>query len=170
MFDPISTYRIQFHAAFTFKDVERIIPYLKKLGIKTLYASPIFEAVPGSMHGYDGVNPNRINPEIGTLEQLKILAENLKEAGISWIQDIVPNHMGFHQNNAWLMDVLKRGEESSYRTYFDIVSQDLESDPLMVPFLGDDPETLIENGELNLITIEGESYLKYHDSRWPLRS
>jgi malto-oligosyltrehalose synthase/4-alpha-glucanotransferase len=170
MFDPISTYRIQFHAAFTFQHLEGIIPYLKKLGIKTIYASPIFEAVPGSMHGYDGVNPNRINPEIGTLQQLKEITNNLKEVGISWIQDIVPNHMGFHQNNAWLMDVLKRGEESPYRPYFDIVSEDLISDPLMVPFLGDDPGTLIENGELNLIEIEGESYLKYHDSQWPVKS
>lgn len=170
MFDPISTYRIQFHAAFTFQDLEEIIPYLKKLGIKTIYASPIFDAVPGSMHGYDGVNPNRINPEIGTLEQLKKISKNLNELGISWIQDIVPNHMGFHQNNGWLMDVLKRGEESAYRPYFDIVSQDLTKDPLMVPFLGDDPGTLIENGELNLINKEGESYLKYHDSQWPLKS
>ena len=95
MFDPISTYRIQFHAAFTFTDFEKTIPYLNELGIKTIYASPVYEAVPGSMHGYDGVNPNKINPEIGTIEQLRNISKTLKGLGMSWIQDIVPNHMGF---------------------------------------------------------------------------
>ncbi|MEJ7556705.1 MAG: malto-oligosyltrehalose synthase [Pedobacter sp.] len=169
MFNPISTYRIQFHADFTFNDLEAIIPYLQQLGIKTIYASPIFEAVPGSMHGYDGVNPHKINPEIGTLEQLRKIAGDLKEIGISWIQDIVPNHMGFHHSNTWLMDVLKYGENSEYRPYFDIVSKDLEKEPLMVPFLGDDPDAIIEKGELNLVTTEEGNFLKYHDSMWPLR-
>jgi malto-oligosyltrehalose synthase/4-alpha-glucanotransferase len=170
MFDPISTYRIQFHAAFTFSDFEKTIPYLNELGIKTIYASPIYEAVPGSMHGYDGVNPNKINPEIGTIEQLRNISKTLKGLGMSWIQDIVPNHMGFHQQNAWLMDVLKNGEGSAYRAYFDIVSTNLEEEPLMVPFLGDDREVLIEKGELEIVTIDGENYVKYHDSTWPLKS
>ncbi|HEX8607363.1 MAG TPA: alpha-amylase family glycosyl hydrolase, partial [Pedobacter sp.] len=169
MFNPISTYRIQFHAGFTFTDLEGIIPYLKRLGIKTIYASPIFEAVPGSMHGYDGVNPNNINPEIGTLEQLRKIAQDLKEVGISWIQDIVPNHMGFHQRNTWLMDVLKNGENSEYRPYFDIVSKDLEKEPLMVPFLGEDVEAIIEKGELTVTTTDEGSFLKYYDSLWPIR-
>jgi malto-oligosyltrehalose synthase/4-alpha-glucanotransferase len=169
MFDPISTYRIQFHSAFTLTDLEKTIPFLQKLGIKTIYASPIFEAVPGSMHGYDGVNPNKINPEIGTLEQLRAIVQKLKDSGIAWIQDIVPNHMGFHQHNTWLMDILKKGEDSVYRNYFDILSNNLEDEPLMAPFLGDDPEKIIENGELELVTINEENFLKYHDSLWPLR-
>jgi maltooligosyltrehalose synthase len=69
MYNPVSTYRLQFHKDFTFSDFERIIPYLHQLGINTVYASPIFEATPGSTHGYDTVNPHQINPEIGTLEQ-----------------------------------------------------------------------------------------------------
>jgi len=170
MFDPISTYRIQFHAAFTFTDFEKTIPYLNELGIKTIYASPVYEAVPGSMHGYDGVNPNKINPEIGTIEQLRNISKTLKGLGMSWIQDIVPNHMGFHQQNAWLMDVLKNGESSAYRTYFDIVSTNLDEDPLMVPFLGDERDVLIDKGELEIVTTNGDSFVKYHDSTWPLRS
>ncbi|RYD97763.1 MAG: hypothetical protein EOP50_05445, partial [Sphingobacteriales bacterium] len=66
MNNPVTTYRIQFHREFTFSDFEKILPYLKKLGVGTLYASPVFESVPGSQHGYDGVNPHRIDPEIGT--------------------------------------------------------------------------------------------------------
>lgn len=115
-----STYRIQFHKDFTFADLEKIIPYLHKLGIKTIYASPIFEATPGSMHGYDGTNPNKINPEIGTKEQLLAISAQLKEKGMFWLQDIVPNHLAFHENNKWLMDVVEKGQASAYAEFFDI--------------------------------------------------
>ncbi|RYE05614.1 MAG: hypothetical protein EOP44_04430, partial [Sphingobacteriaceae bacterium] len=71
MYNPVSTYRIQFHQNFNFEAFENIIPYLQKLGVKTVYASPVFESVPGSMHGYDGLNPHQINPETGTEDQLK---------------------------------------------------------------------------------------------------
>jgi malto-oligosyltrehalose synthase/4-alpha-glucanotransferase len=169
MFNPITTYRIQFNKDFTFRDLEAILPYLHELGVKTIYASPIFEAVPGSTHGYDGVNPNQINPEIGTLAELKKIAAGLKELGMSWIQDIVPNHMAFHHHNLWLMDVLKNGDASVYRNYFDILSPDLTAEPLMAPFLGEDLEIEIENGNLQLTELEGEWFIKYHDSYWPLK-
>ena len=136
MINPISTYRIQFHEGFTFHDVERIIPYLDKLGVRTLYASPIVEAAPGSAHGYDSVNPQRINPEIGTEEQLRSISRQLSERGIKWIQDIVPNHMAFHPNNRWLMDVLEKGPLSPYATFFDIDwTSPVHGGRLMVPFL-----------------------------------
>jgi len=159
MFNPVSTYRIQFHAGFTFHDLLKWIPYLHELGVKTIYASPIFSAVPGSMHGYDGVNPNQINPEIGTLEQLKAIAKQLSELGMSWIQDIVPNHMAYNHHNAWLMDVLKKGEESAYRRYFDIISPDLNSEPLMAPFLGTDLENVIEQDKLTLVKTKAGAFL-----------
>ncbi|MES2828435.1 MAG: malto-oligosyltrehalose synthase [Bacteroidota bacterium] len=170
MLNPQSTYRIQFHSNFTFKELEEIVPYLRQLGIGAIYASPIFMSVPGSMHGYDGVDPNRINPELGTLNDLKRIAKKLKEAGISWIQDIVPNHMGFHHLNTWLMDVLRNGEKSVYRNHFDIISKDLEADPLMAPFLGAELDSVIENKELSLVKKDSEDFLKYHDSLWPLRN
>ena len=83
MFNPQSTYRIQFNKDFNFNSFEKIIPYLQKLGIKTIYASPIFKAVPGSTHGYDITCPLLINPEIGTIEQLYNISTQLKAAGIS---------------------------------------------------------------------------------------
>ena len=95
MFNPISTYRIQFHAGFTLNDFRKLIPYLHQLGVKTIYASPIFTAVPGSMHGYDGLNPIQINPEIGSLAELKLIAKELAAVKMGWIQDIVPNHMAY---------------------------------------------------------------------------
>src|SRR3954470_8595114 len=118
MYNPVSTYRIQFNKEFTFTHLEALIPYLQQLGIKTIYASPIFAAVPGSVHGYDGINPNRINPEIGTEEQLKELSKQLKQKNIGWLQDIVPNHMAFDYRNEWLMDVLEKGPQSEYASFF----------------------------------------------------
>ncbi len=112
MFDPNSTYRIQFNKDFNFNQFEKVIPYLADLGIRTIYASPIFKAVPGSMHGYDVTDPLSINPEIGTVAELRAISKKLKRLGIGWLQDIVPNHMAFHPENAWLMDVLKNGRDS----------------------------------------------------------
>jgi malto-oligosyltrehalose synthase/4-alpha-glucanotransferase len=170
MLDPMSTYRIQFHKDFTFKDFSTVVPYLYDLGVRTIYASPIYKAVPGSMHGYDVTDPNQINPEIGTLEELRQLSAQLKSYDMLWFQDIVPNHMGFHHQNPWLMDVLKNGEDSPYRQYFDLITANLEKDPLMVPFFGEDLETVIANGELQLIEQRGEKFLKYFDSQWPIRT
>jgi malto-oligosyltrehalose synthase/4-alpha-glucanotransferase len=172
MFNPVSTYRIQFHKDFTFSHLEQIIPYLSKLGIKTIYASPIFSAVPGSNHGYDGVDPLTINPEIGTLEQLKGISKKLKQLGISWLQDIVPNHMAFHHHNKWLMDLLKNGPTSTYRNYFDqsLADETFFEGPIMVPFLGDELENLIQGGDLKIITRENHFYFSYADQLWPINN
>jgi malto-oligosyltrehalose synthase/4-alpha-glucanotransferase len=170
MFNPVSTYRIQFYKDFTFRHLDGIIPYLVKLGVKTLYASPIFKAVPGSDHGYDNVDPLSINPEIGTLNELKQVSEKLNANGISWLQDIVPNHMAFHHDNAWLMDVLEKGPLSLCRNYFDqsLADNDLFQGPLMVPFLGDELEAVIEKGELEIIWNTDKLVFKYAEHYWPL--
>lgn len=170
MIDPISTYRIQFNKDFTFRNLKAIVPYLHELGIKTIYASPIYKAVPGSNHGYDVTDPNQINPEIGTLEELREISALLKSKEMYWLQDIVPNHMGFHQDNSWLMDVLQNGEQSAYCQYFDLITTDLEKDAIMVPFLGDDLDKVIERNELELIEKEGYYFIKYFDSFWPINN
>jgi malto-oligosyltrehalose synthase/4-alpha-glucanotransferase len=170
MFNPVSTYRIQFHKGFTFHHLERMLPYLQKLGVKTIYASPIFEATPGSTHGYDGLNPHRINPEIGTEEELYGLSKKLAEAGITWLQDIVPNHMAFDPRNPWLMDVLEKGRHSVYAPYFDVAwNSSLFQGHIMVPFLGSPLEDVIKNGELKLEYKDQRLVLKYYDSMYPLR-
>ncbi|RYD56109.1 MAG: malto-oligosyltrehalose synthase [Sphingobacteriales bacterium] len=166
MFNPVATYRIQFHKDFNFDAFEQIIPYLQKLGVSTLYASPIFEATPGSTHGYDGVDPHKINPEIGTIEQLKSIREKLQQAGINWLQDIVPNHMAFHPNNKWLMDVLEYGKDSAYAPFFDLVKGGDER--IMVPFLGSPLEEVVRNKELRLALEDGKLVLKYFDNTYPV--
>src|SRR5579864_3457444 len=60
-----STYRLQFHAGFTFRDACAIVPYLSELGITHCHASPYLQARAGSRHGYDITNHRALNPEIG---------------------------------------------------------------------------------------------------------
>lgn len=170
MLNPVSTYRIQFHKDFTFKDFDQIIAYLHQLGVKTIYASPILEAAPGSMHGYDTVNPHRINPEIGTMEELTAISGKLKGLGMQWIQDIVPNHMSFHPNNIWLMDVLEKGNASAYAGYFDINWSGAVDLPLMVPFLGSTLEEAIQKNELELVERDNKIFLKYFETEWPVNA
>lgn len=172
MYNPVSTYRIQFHKGFNFADFEQTIPYLEKLGVKTIYASPIFSSVPGSVHGYDGIDPLKINPEIGNVEQLRAISKKLKTKNIGWLQDIVPNHMAYHHDNTWMMDVLENGRASPYKTFFDdsLTDKLLFKGPIMVPFLGSDLTDAIDNGELTIGLINNKPVLKYADQLWPLKS
>ena len=165
MYIPTVTYRIQFNKKFTFRQLGGIIPYLSDLGVSAIYASPVFKAVPGSTHGYDGLNPNMINPEIGTLKELEAISNRLKELGISWLQDIVPNHMAFHPANTWLMDVLEKGETSEYSGFFDISTN---GEKIMVPFLSASLEQVIKKGEIQVGRVDGKSVVTYFESNFPL--
>ena len=125
---PVATYRIQLNQTFTFQDASKIIPYLDDLGITDLYCSPYFRAVPGSMHGYDVVDPTMLNPEIGTEEQYHAMIDELHQRGMGHVLDVVPNHMGITQQiNAWWQDVLENGPGSRHASFFDI-----DWDPLKV--------------------------------------
>lgn len=170
MYNPISTYRIQFHKEFTFAHFERHLDYFIALGVKTIYASPIFTATPGSTHGYDAFDPLSINPEIGTLDQLRAITARLQAAGIGWLQDIVPNHMAYDPRNPWLRDVLEKGRDSAYAAYFDVTWNDaVAAGHIMAPFLGKPLEEAVRAGELQLAEREGRLVLSYYDSHYPLR-
>jgi len=141
---PSATYRLQINSEYTLKDARRILDYLHELGISTVYAAPIFQAKSGSAHGYDVTNPHRINPEAGTFEEFRELVKDVQERGMGWLQDIVPNHMAFHPENEWLMDVLEKGPQSSYYTFFDIDFHHPDfPGKVMVPFLGEPLEQVL---------------------------
>src|SRR5580692_6427246 len=76
---PVATYRAQMHRGFTFDGAAAIVPYLQRLGLGDFYASPIFEARPGSMHGYDATRHARLNPELGGEEGFARFAARLRE-------------------------------------------------------------------------------------------
>ena len=163
-----ATYRVQLHEGFTFADAEAQVPYLADLGLSHLYASPITTAQPGSMHGYDVIDPTRVNPELGGEDGFRSLVATLRKHGMGVILDIVPNHMCVAgDGNRWWRDVLANGPESDYARYFDIDW----SGKLLLPFLGSPLEEAIVNGDLVLERgDEGLVVRAYGAQSYPLRS
>src|SRR5262245_49927496 len=117
---PVATYRVQFNQGFRLDDAERIVDYLDQLGITDLYSSPLLKARAGSAHGYDVTDPTTINPEIGDSESFNGLSDALQSRGMGFLLDIVPNHMAASIDNPWWFDVLEKGEDSEYASFFDV--------------------------------------------------
>lgn len=170
---PVSTYRLQFNAGFTFQDARRIAPYLAELGISDIYSSPILKARPGSNHGYDVVDANAINPELGTDEEFNALHEDLKHNNLGLLLDIVPNHMAASQENSWWMAVLENGPQSRFFHYFDIdlrpvTSRGRTENKLLLPILGRPYGEVLEAGEIKLGFDKDGFFFTYYDKRLPL--
>ncbi|HJU16101.1 MAG TPA: malto-oligosyltrehalose synthase [Stellaceae bacterium] len=169
-----ATYRLQFHPRFTFEDAARLVPYLARLGISHVYSSPIMEARPGSTHGYDIVDHNRINPEIGGEEGFQAFVAALKAHGMGLILDIVPNHVGIGgSNNEWWLDVLEWGAASPFAAYFDInwkASREDLKGRVLLPVLGDHYGAVLEAGEITLSfdPAEGSFSAWYYEHRFPI--
>jgi (1->4)-alpha-D-glucan 1-alpha-D-glucosylmutase len=117
---PSSTYRLQLHAGFKFEDAAKAADYLKALGVSHIYSSPYLQAAPGSTHGYDVVDHQKLNEELGGEEGHRAFCQRLKELGLGQVLDIVPNHMAIGPQNRYWWDVLENGPSSRYATWFDI--------------------------------------------------
>ena len=169
---PTATYRIQLNPAFGFQAAQAVISYLADLGISDLYASPIFKAVKGSLHGYDVVDPNHLNPELGGPSDLEGLAAELRKYNMGWIQDIVPNHMAIDSENRLLMDILENGSSSRYFQFFD-VDWDYPAASLnkriLAPFLGRFYGECLEDGEIALQYGPDGFKTAYYNLAFPLR-
>ena len=170
---PRATYRLQFHKGFTLDDATALLPYLSALGISHVYASPFLAARPGSTHGYDIIDHNRLNPEIGDADSFNRLAAALRERGMGLILDFVPNHVGVGPDNPWWMDVLEWGEASPYAAFFDIdwspPAERLRG-KVLLPVLGDHYGDALENGEivLRFDAEHGSFAAHYHQHRFPI--
>lgn len=167
-----ATYRLQFNRDFTFADATLLVPYLAELGISHVYASPIFKAAPGSMHGYDVVDYSQLNPEIGTREELDALVSELRAHEMGLIVDYVPNHMGIESGaNRWWQDVLENGRLSRYVDHFDIdwhpIKRELHN-KVLLPFLGGQYGEILERGELKLAFESGRFAIHYWETPFPL--
>src|SRR5262245_2025840 len=163
---PVATYRLQFHKGFRFKDAHELVPYLASLGVSHVYASPFLKARPGSTHGYDVIDHNAVNPEIGSEADLRRLIKALKARGMGMVLDLVPNHMGvLHADNEWWLDVLEKGRASPYAKYFDI---DWARGKLLLPVLGKHYGEALDAGELLLEKHAGRWSVRYFDHRFPL--
>lgn len=166
-----ATYRVQLNARFTLRHALEIVPYLAELGVSHLYTSPMLMARPGSTHGYDVVDPTRINPELGTEEDLRLLAAALGERGMGILLDIVPNHMGIGPANPFWEDLLRHGEGSQYASWFDVEwrATDADRGRLVLPVLGDSLGKVLDRGEIGLATSEsGHVRLTYFDASFPV--
>ena len=168
---PVSTYRLQFHAGFTFADATALIPYLHALGITDCYCSSYLHAVAGSLHGYDVVDPTSLNPEVGTEDDFRRFVEALQAHGMGQVLDVVPNHMGIAGSaNRWWQDVLENGPSSRYAKVFDIDWQPLKPElahKVLLPILGDQYGTVLERGEIRLVYHEGAFCLHYFETTLP---
>ncbi|MEU3074533.1 malto-oligosyltrehalose synthase [Streptomyces laurentii] len=118
---PTATYRLQLGPDFPFAAAARAAPRLAGLGISHLHLSPVWEAVPGSAHGYDVTDPRRVRAELGGEDGLRALAATAREHGLGLVLDLVPNHMAASpRHNRVLWEVLREGPESPYARWFDI--------------------------------------------------
>ncbi|SES46564.1 maltooligosyl trehalose synthase [Streptomyces sp. yr375] len=160
---PTATYRLQLQPEFPFRAAAAAVPYLASLGVSHLHLSPVLEAVPGSPHGYDVVDPTRVRAELGGENGLRALARTAREHGLGLVVDIVPNHMAMApRHNRALWEVLREGPKSPYARWFDI-DWEARGGQLLLPVLGGPG-----GAELAHLRVDGD-VLRYYDHVFPLR-
>lgn len=168
---PVATYRLQFNRQFRFEDAQTLVPYLYRLGISDLYASPILKARSGSSHGYNVTDPSQLNPELGTGEEFETLIQTIKQHEMGLLLDIVPNHMAASPENPWWSDLLENGLCSPYAAFFDINWSPADSavkNKVLLPILGRPYEQALENQEFTLTLENAGLSVRYHEWRLPL--
>jgi (1->4)-alpha-D-glucan 1-alpha-D-glucosylmutase len=170
---PRATARLQLHKEFNFDQAAEVVPYYASLGISHIYSSPILTARSGSTHGYDIVDPTRINPELGGEDGLRRFVTKIREAGMGLILDIVPNHMGIGPENPWWQHVLEWGENSPYAHWFDIdwnPADETLRGKVMAPFLGKPYGEALASGEIqpHYDETRGKFFITYYAHRFPV--
>ena len=171
---PRATYRVQLHKGFRFADVEQLVPYLDALGISHVYCSPYLKARAGSKHGYDIIDHNSLNPEIGDRADFDRFCESLAAHGMGHILDMVPNHMAVTgRDQEWWLDVLENGAASRYADFFDIDWQPLKDElrgKVLLPVLGDHYGNVLDRRELTLEFDSGQGSfaVDYFEHRFPI--
>jgi (1->4)-alpha-D-glucan 1-alpha-D-glucosylmutase len=169
---PLATYRLQFNRSFTFRDAQQLIDYLDDLGVSDVYASPFLAARPGSPHGYDVVDHSRLNPELGTDEDLDALAGDLRSRSMGILMDVVPNHMCIATStNRWWNDVLENGRSSPFARFFDIdwhpPKMEL-NEKILLPVLGEQYGRVLESQEISIGYESGAFFTRYWQAQFPL--
>ncbi len=168
---PRATYRLQLNSDFTFAQAREQVPYLHDLGVSHLYLSPCLKAAAGSRHGYDGVDPSAVNPELGGQAGFEELCRVLEAHGMGLVLDIVPNHMSTAlRQNSWWWDVLTHGRSSRFAGFFDIRWD--HPDPrrhgkVLLPILGREYERCLDSGEIQVRRRGGEVCIGYFEHELP---
>ncbi|MGE5765693.1 MAG: malto-oligosyltrehalose synthase [Bacteroidota bacterium] len=167
MMRPSATYRLQFRNGMDFERASGLAPYLARLGISHLYASPLFAAAEGSTHGYDGIDFDRLEPSIGGEAGFARLTQALEQVGLRLLLDFVPNHMAAVETNRWWRSVLEWGPASPHAAVFDI---DWTAPKLLLPLLGAGYGEALEEGAFGLRfdAAAGSLRFRFYDRELPL--
>jgi (1->4)-alpha-D-glucan 1-alpha-D-glucosylmutase len=174
MADLVATYRWQLTPEQGFDAAAEAVPDLAELGVSHLYLSPIAEAVPGSTHGYDVVDPGRVRGELGGEDGFRRLVRAAQEHGLGIVVDVVPNHLAGHPANPWWWKVLRLGRHSRWAAVFDVdwdpPKRELR-DTVLLPVLADHYGRELEAGRFRVERGDGESrllVLRYGDQEFPV--
>ena len=77
------------------RGIQDHIPYLKDLGVTTLWLTPVMKnGATQDYHGYGAVDLYAVDPHLGTLDDYKELAAALRKQRMKLFFDAVPNHVG----------------------------------------------------------------------------
>ncbi|HLY42975.1 MAG TPA: malto-oligosyltrehalose synthase [Terracidiphilus sp.] len=168
---PSSTYRLQLHEGFTFDDAAEVADYLKALGISHVYSSPYLQAVSGSKHGYDVVDHQSVNQDLGGEEAHRCFCQRLKDLGLGQVLDIVPNHMAVGPQNLYWWDVLENGPSSRFAGWFDIDWHSTEvklQNKVLIPVLGDQYGRILSARQIKLVHARDSFQIHYMDNLFPV--
>ena len=169
---PRAAYRLQMHQGFGFDGAAGTAPYLARLGVSHVYASPYLQAAKGSTHGYDVVDHGSVNEELGGEGGHRRLIQALRGSGLGQLLDVVPNHMSnVDPRNRWWWDVLENGPSSRYAEHFDVDWDPPEPklrNTVLLPILGDHYGRVLNAGGIRVERRGGSFRVRHGDHVLPV--
>lgn len=155
-----------------FKDTIKMLPYLKDLGVTTLYMLPFADS-PMEDAGFDVKNPQNVRQDLGGKTQFEEFIKEAKAQGFNIKADLVLNH--FSDQHEWFKQAMN-GDVSKL-DYF-VTREDL---PEYTKYVDSKLGTVVEykepNGQISKrrlifpentenhyrkVTINGKDYYIYH--------
>lgn len=151
-----ATYRLQLRPDWGFVQAAGVVPYLARLGIQTVYLSPIAEAVPGSSHGYDGTDPSQLRAALGGNGGYDTLVDACDAHGLGICVDHVPNHLATWPGGPWWRRLLAQGRDSEMGEVFD-VDWDAGGGKVTLPLLDRPLDEALAGGAVRVGVRDGET-------------
>ena len=144
--------------------VREKIPYLKELGVTYLHLMPLLEPREGQNDGGYAVKDYRsVDPDLGTIEDLRELAADLQEEGIHLALDFVMNHTA--REHEWAQAAMDGDErfEEFYLTYEDreLPDQYEQTVPEVFPDFAPGNFTYVED-------LQRWVWTSFYDFQWDL--
>ena len=90
------------------------LDYLKELGINCVWLSPVYES-PMDDNGYDISDYKKIYETFGTMDDFKLMLDEMHKRGIRLIMDLVANHTS--DEHEWFIES-KKNKDNPYRDYY----------------------------------------------------